>query len=154
DGDEVARAHPINVCLHLHTVNFGNVELLHVEGRYLIDWANHELIRLHELTDTVIELSALAFVACELRSGDLLTGLSVLDDRVFHQMEMGLQQIPVAQFKSPRTPRLEDIVGITEIRRTIFDATSQRCKDVALRIDGSSHTWVNRQTAKVTIPGN
>src|SRR5206468_4103908 len=92
--------------------------------------------------------------ACELRSGDMLTGLSVPDDRVFHQMAMGVQQLSVAQFKPPCTPRLEDLVGIAEIRRTIFDATAQRCKDVALCVDGRGHTRADRQTAKVTIPGN
>src|SRR4029453_17675073 len=106
----------MHVRLHLHPVDLGDVALLHVEGRYLIDRANYELIRLHELTDTMIELSALAFDTCELRSGDMLTGLGVPDDRIFHQMAMGLQQFSTAQFKHPGAPRLEDIVGIAEIR--------------------------------------
>src|SRR5205807_1051854 len=53
NGDKVARAHPVKVRLHLHTVNLGDVGLLHVKGRYLVDRTNHELICLHELTDTV-----------------------------------------------------------------------------------------------------
>src|SRR5262245_18281522 len=58
--NEVTRAHPINVRLHRHTIDLSNVTLLHVEGRYLVDRTNHELICLHELPYAVIECRALA----------------------------------------------------------------------------------------------
>src|SRR5262245_36795799 len=107
---------------------------------------------LHELTDAVVELGALAFNAPELRSSDILTSLGVPDDRVLHQMAVGFQQFSIAQFKPPGTPCLEDIIGIAEIRRTIFNNASQRRKDMTLRLEGRSHTCVNRQPTEVAIP--
>src|SRR5262245_33173581 len=95
---------------------------------------------LHELTYAVVELGALAFDAPKLGSGDILTSLGVPDNRVLHQMAMGFQQFSIAQFKPPGTPRLEDLVSIAEIRRAIFNATSQRRKDVALRLESRGHT--------------
>src|SRR2546427_2372824 len=149
---EVARAHPVNVGLHLYAVNLRDVGLLHSEWGHLTDRANHELVGLHKFTDTMIERRALGRDARQLWPSDALARFDVPDQRVLHQMAVGLQQLAITQGKIPRAPRFENLISVTEVGRAVFDDSAERLKGRALRVNGCGHAGVNGQATEGAIP--
>src|SRR5262249_51565689 len=80
--------------------------------------------------------------------------LDVPDDRVFHQMPTAFKVFAAALCIGPGTQHLEDVVGVPEIRLTLFDVAAQRSEGRTRFVTNFIHHRLYGIPTEVAAPGD
>ena len=133
-------------------VDLGDPGLIHIERQHLHDRCCEEVVLFHKPAHAVIQLGALGLGASDLRAREPHALFDVPDDGVLHLVPFRLEQRAVRGREVVRAQHLEDLVGVREIRLSVFDDQPHVFEDLALRLQDFGHAWIDRQSTQVAAP--
>ena len=115
DGDQVGRAHPVQVGLHRPAVDRRGVLLVGRERRHLRDRQQQDVVRPEELAHRLGEGGALGVGAGDVGSGERLAGPDVVGQRRLEGLGALGQQRAEARPERPGPQGAEGVVGEAQV---------------------------------------
>jgi len=88
DGDVIAALHPVDVGLHLDSVDFLYIGLFDVKWRYLVDWTYQIFIGFHKFPHPVEKFGVLDLGPADLRAREVLALFDIPDHGILHQLPL------------------------------------------------------------------